>query len=173
MKNREKKAATAEKRRQRMVLILCVAILALAIVAVNVRTVVYGYYDSFVRRGVDVDTGRQPSPGAGPAGGGCSVGEAPSRRDSWRYSRLRESVTTEAQDGTELHGYLYDEGSDVTANLSSPFPRHRLDDFLMGPWAQRRDGGHILMLDPRAHGESGGDYFSYGWKESEDLACLA
>ena len=39
-----------------MVLILCVAILALAIVAVNVRTVVYGYYDSFVRRGVDVDT---------------------------------------------------------------------------------------------------------------------
>ena len=56
MKNREKKAATAEKRRQRMVLILCVAILALAIVAVNVRTVVYGYYDSFVHRGVDVDT---------------------------------------------------------------------------------------------------------------------
>lgn len=78
MKNREKKAATAEKRRQRMVLILCVAILALAIVAVNVRTVVYGYYDSFVRRAWTW-TRAASHLQALARRWGCSVGRAPSR----------------------------------------------------------------------------------------------
>ncbi len=154
-----------------MVLILCVAILALAIVAVNVRTVVYGYYDSFVRRGVDVDTAASHLQALAQPVGDAQLEELQAEWDSWRYSRLRESVTTEAQDGTELHGYLYDEGSDVTAIYLPRFHGTGLDDFLMGPWLNAETGCNILMLDPRAHGESGGDYFSYGWKESEDLAC--
>ena len=137
-----------------MVLILCVAILALAIVAVNVRTVVYGYYDSFVRRGVDVDTAASHLQALAQPVGDAQLEELQAEWDSWRYSRLRESVTTEAQDGTELHGYLYDEGSDVTAIYLPRFHGTGLDDFLMGPWLNAETGCNILMLDPRAHGES-------------------
>lgn len=170
MKTGRKSCHSGEKR-QRMVVTSVWRFWRWLLWQSNVRTVVYGYYDSFVRRGVDVDTAASHLQALAQPVGDAQLEELQAEWDSWRYSRLRESVTTEAQDGTELHGYLYDEGSDVTAIYLPRFHGTGLDDFLMGPWLNAETGCNILMLDPRAHGESGGDYFSYGWKESEDLAC--
>lgn len=91
--------------------------------------------------------------------------------DLFTSARLRDEVRITAKDGTELHGYLYDEGSPVTVVV---LPRFNLDgtaDFLPGSALHELTGCNILLPDPRAHGESGGAYFGFGYLEQYDLAA--
>lgn len=91
--------------------------------------------------------------------------------DLFASSRLRDEVSVTARDGTILHGYFYNEGSSVTVVV---LPRFHLDgtaDFLPGPRLHALTGCNILLPDPRAHGESGGDYFGFGCLEQYDLAA--
>lgn len=171
MSKQEKKPVSPARRRQNRVILFCAVLLVLTVAFVNIRGLANSYYDSFVRRGVDVEEAVSYLQTAAQPGDSPELAQLQADWDSWRYSRLRESVTVTARDGVELHGYLYDEGSDVTAICIPRFNGTGLDDLLMGPWLNAETGCNILLLDPRAHGESGGDYFSYGWKESEDLVC--
>lgn len=89
--------------------------------------------------------------------------------DLFVSSRLRDEVSVTAADGTILHGYFFNEESDTTVVV---IPRFHLDgtaDFLPGPWLYELTGCNILLPDPRAHGESGGDYFGFGCLEQYDL----
>ena len=90
--------------------------------------------------------------------------------DLFTSSRLGDSVTLTARDGTALHGYLYNEGSDVTVVVLPRFHQDGTADFLPGVWLNERTGCNILLPDPRCHGESGGDYFGFGVLEQYDLA---
>lgn len=89
--------------------------------------------------------------------------------DLYTSSRLRDEVTTTASDGAVLHGYLYDEGSDVTVVVIPRFDMDGTEDFLPGPWLSETTGCNILLTDPRAHGGSGGDYFGFGYLEQNDV----
>ncbi len=89
--------------------------------------------------------------------------------DAYISSRLRDEVTTTADDGVELHGYLYNEGSDVTVVVVPRFDGDGTGDFLPGSWLYEQTGCNFLLIDPRAHGGSGGDYFTFGVQEQYDL----
>ena len=91
--------------------------------------------------------------------------------DLFTSSRLRDEVTVTSYDGTQLHGYLYNEGSGVTVVVLPRFHQDGTADFLPGTWLNGLTGCNILMPDPRNHGESGGQVFSYGYFEQHDLAC--
>ncbi len=90
--------------------------------------------------------------------------------DLYTASRLCDEVTMTAEDGTTLHGYLYDEGSDKTVIVLQSFGISGKEDFLPAAELGERFGCNLLLLDARATGESEGDYFSYGYHEEEDLA---
>lgn len=91
--------------------------------------------------------------------------------DLFASSRLRDEVTIPAEDGVTLHGYLYDEGSDMTVVVLPRYDQDGAADFLPGPWLWEQTGCNLLLPDPRAHGESGGDYFGFGYLEQNDLVC--
>ncbi len=91
--------------------------------------------------------------------------------DLFTSARLRDEVTVTAEDGAVLHGYLYDEGSDVTVVVMPRFYQDGTADFLPGTALYALTGCNILMPDPRCHGESGGSYFTYGLTERYDLAA--
>lgn len=89
--------------------------------------------------------------------------------DVFTSSRLCDEVDVTATDGARLHGYFYNEGADVTVVV---FPRFYLDgtaDFLPGTYLHELTGCNILMPDPRMHGESGGEYFTFGVRERYDI----
>lgn len=89
--------------------------------------------------------------------------------DLFTSSRLCDEVDVTASDGAKLHGYFYNEGSDVTVVV---LPRFYLDgtaDFLPGTYLHELTGCNILMPDPRMHGESEGEYFTYGVTERYDI----
>lgn len=85
-------------------------------------------------------------------------------------ARLCDEVTTQADDGTELHGYLYNEGSAVTVVVVPRFYQDGTADFLPGPVLHELTGCNILLTDPRSQGGSGGQYFTFGMTEQYDLA---
>lgn len=91
--------------------------------------------------------------------------------DLFTSSRLRDEVTMTADDGAVLHAYLYDEGSDVTVVVLPRFYQDGTADFLPGTALYDLTGCNILMPDPRCHGKSGGEYFTYGLTERYDLAA--
>ena len=131
-----------------------------------------GYYGAFVEMDASVTTA------AGNMTGLSVIGDDKERLiplqrawDNFTSSRLRDEVTATAPDGTVLHGYLYDEDSDVTVVVLPRFYQDGTADFLPGVWLNELTGCNILMPDPRLHGESGGDYFSYGVREQSDLAA--
>jgi hypothetical protein len=89
--------------------------------------------------------------------------------DLFTSSRLRDEVTVTADDGVTLHGYLYNEGSDITVVVLPRFDQDGIADFLPGVWLNEQTGCNLLLPDPRNHGESGGDYYGYGYLEQYDL----
>lgn len=91
--------------------------------------------------------------------------------DLFTAARLRDEVSCTARDGVTLHGYLYNEGSDVTVVVLPRFDQDGTDDFLPGAWLNELTGCNILLPDPRNHGGSGGEVFSYGYYEQHDLVC--
>lgn len=91
--------------------------------------------------------------------------------DLFTASRLRDEVTMTSYDGAEMHGYLYNEGSDVTVVVLQRFDQDGEDDFLAGSWLNGQTDCNILLIDQRNHGQSGGEVFSFGYYEQHDLVC--
>ena len=173
MSKRVKKEISPLRKKQNGFLITMLVVMVSAVTFANVRGLVGSYYDSYVC--VGAESAEAVSYLDGLADEGLTETEnaelAALREDwdSWRASRLRDEVTVTAEDGTVLHGYLYYENSSVTAIAVPRFGTDGTVDFLLGPWLNEQTGCNILIIDPRAHGESGGDCFSYGYLESRDL----
>ena len=91
--------------------------------------------------------------------------------DQFASSRLRDEVTVTAEDGALLHGYLYNEGADVTVVVLPRFCQDGTADFLPGVSLNALTGCNLLLPDPRMHGGSGGTYFTYGLTEQYDIAA--
>lgn len=91
--------------------------------------------------------------------------------DLFTSARLRDEVTVSAEDGVQLHGYLYDEGSDVTVVVLPRFYHDGTADFLPGTYLHELTGCNILLTEPRCHGGSGGSWFTYGMREQRDVAA--
>ena len=149
---------------------------AIALLAIFLGRWVYaiteGYFASFVQRDASVSEAVSHMEGLEP-----TIGESermlPLQQewDLFTSSRLRDEVTVTAADGVILHGYLYNEGSDVTVVVLPRYNQDGTADFLPGPWLWEETGCNLLLPDPRAHGESGGDYFGFGYLEQNDLVC--
>ncbi len=77
--------------------------------------------------------------------------------DLFTSSRLCDEITITAQDGIDLHGYLYDQGSDTTVIYIPRFAQDGTSDFLPGVWLSGQHGYNLLLLDQRTHGKSGGE----------------
>lgn len=170
MSKKTKKAVSPLRKKQNRFIVISALVLVVIITFANVKGLVNSYYDSFIRVGDEAAEAASYLVG-------LSVTETEELAqlradwDSWRYSRLMDHVTITAGDGTTLHGYFYNEGSGVTAIAVPRFQMDGTGDFLLGPWLNEQTGCNILMIDPRAHGASGGDSFSYGYQEAADLIC--
>lgn len=175
MSKKEKKNVSPQRKKQNGFLITMLVVMVGIVTFANVRGLANSYYDSFVL--VGGEAAEAVSYLEGLADEGLSEPEAAELAalrndwDSWRASRLRDEVTVTAEDGTVLHGYFYNENSNVTAIAVPRFGTDGMADFLLGPWLNEQTGCNILVIDPRAHGESGGECFSYGYLESRDLTA--
>jgi hypothetical protein len=175
MSKQQKKPVSPTKKSQISFAIFGAALLAVIIAVANIRGLVSTYYDCFVLRGEDTE--EAVSYLAGLSEDSLTADELEALQalqrdwDSWRYSRLRDEVTVSAQDGATLHGALYDEGSAVTAIFIPRFDGSCDSDFLLAPTLNELTGCNVLAIDPRAHGESGGEAYTYGALESGDLAA--
>ena len=173
MNKKEKKSVSPQRKKQNGFLVTMLVVMVGAVTFANVRGLVNSYYDSFVL--VGDESAEAVSYLKGLTDEGLSEQEAAELAalredwDSWRASRLRDEVTVTASDGTVLHGYFYNENSSVTAIAVPRFGTDGTADFLLGPWMNGQTGCNLLVIEPRANGESGGDCFSYGYLESRDL----
>lgn len=130
-----------------------------------------GYYDTFVNHGDALSSATANMEGLTPSEGeAASLLELEKQWDLYISSRLCNEIDITAQDGVNLHGYLYDEGSDTTVIYIPRFAQDGTSDFLPGTWLAGEQGYNLLLLDQRTHGESGGEVFSYGYFEQQDLA---
>lgn len=130
-----------------------------------------GYYDTFVNHGDALSSATANMEGLTPSEGeAASLLELEKMWDLFTSSRLCDQVTITAQDGIDLHGYLYDQGSDTTVIYIPRFAQDGTSDFLPGVWLSGLQGCNLLLLDQRTHGQSGGKVFSYGYFEQQDLA---
>lgn len=131
-----------------------------------------GYFASFVQLDASVDDAARNMTGLTPTE--AEQDELLPLQLEWDLftsSRLRDEVTVTADDGVTLHGYLYAGTGDTTVVVLPRFNQDGTCDFLPGPWLYEETGCNILLLDQRAHGESGGDYFGFGYLEQKDLVC--
>ena len=170
MSKQNQKTASGQSKRQNTVVFLCLAALVLTIAYVNVRGLVDSYVDSFIFRGEE----RAEAAGylKGLDGEPTADWKALQEEwDNWRYSRLRDEATVTAAGGVTLHGYYYDEGGDTTAIFVPRYHGDGTADFLLASRLHERTGCNVLIIDPRTCGESGGDSFTYGYREAEDLVC--
>jgi len=82
-----------------------------------------------------------------------------------------KDVWIKAKDRTKLHGIIYEWG-DKDAPLAICFHGYRgnkFRDFAGGYQILKSLKYNILLVDERAHGESGGNTITFGAKESKDL----
>lgn len=91
--------------------------------------------------------------------------------DLFCAARLCDEVTTVAEDGVELHGYLYNEQSSVTVVVIPRFYQNGTADFLPGSYLHELTGCNILLIDQRSQGGSDGQYFTWGIQEQNDLTA--
>ena len=129
-----------------------------------------GYFGSFVQ--VDASAAQAVGNMRGLNPGEAERAELLPLQKQWDLftaSRLRDEVTVTAGDGASLHGYLYDEGSNVTVVVLPRFYQDGTADFLPGVSLHELTGCNLLLPDPRMHGDSGGQYFTYGLTEQYDL----
>lgn len=172
----QRQAAQAEKRKLAKNTYLAVGVTAVLMLSIFLgRWVVAikdSYFSSFVQRDDAVDTVMATFETLVPTEEEKAL-LLPLQRewDLYTSSRLRDEVTISADDGTELHGYYYDESSDVTVVVLPRYDEDGTADFLPGAWLNETTGCNILMPDPRCHGESGGEYTGFGYLEQYDLAC--
>ncbi len=170
MSKQTKTNVSKEKKRQSIVIFCCLAAIVLTILYVNVAGLVDSYVDSFIFRGdesaeaVEYLAGLDEEPNA-------ALTDLRDSWDNWRYSRLRDEVSITAADGTTLHGYYYEEGGDITAIFVPRYHQDGTADFLLAAELNALTGCNVLIPDPRTCGESGGEAFSYGFKEAADLTA--
>jgi hypothetical protein len=89
--------------------------------------------------------------------------------DFFRESHLWEQADIDASaDGIRLHAQYYDAGSDTTVILLHRFHEDSTGDYLLGSMFGEM-GYNLVLPDARAHGDSEGDYLSYGYMEQYDL----
>jgi hypothetical protein len=173
MSKQQTKPASPTRKGQIKFAIFGAALLAIIIAVANIRGLVTTYYDCFVLRGEDTE--EAVSYLSGLADDDLTADELEvqmslrERWDSWRYSHLRDEVTVTGVNDVTLHGALYNEGSDITAIFIPRFDGTCDSDFLLAPVLNELTGCNVLTIDPRNHGESGGEAYTYGWLEGGDL----
>jgi uncharacterized protein len=90
-----------------------------------------------------------------------------------RTSATKTDFTMRANDGIELRGWKIVPPS---ANGDWVLLFHGVSDNRTGDLGHAefllRHGYSVVMMDSRAHGRSGGDMASYGWKERYDSAAI-
>lgn len=74
-----------------------------------------------------------------------------------------------AADGIQLFARYYDYGSDKTVVFLHGAYSHPFNNFAVTALRFAEWGFNILIPDMRAHGRSGGDWLTYGCRESEDV----
>ena len=172
----EQQGQKTEKRKlakNTYLVVTCTAILMVLIfVGRWAFAIMDGYFGSFVQRDAAVEDAMTTFVTITPTGSDADL-LLPLQKewDLFTSSRLRDEVSVTAGDGTALHGYFFDEGSDVTALVLHQYNDTGEADFLPGTWLSETYGCNILMPDARLHGESGGAYTGFGYLEQQDLAC--
>lgn len=171
-----RQSAVSEKRKLSRNTYLAVAIAAVLMVAVFLGRWIFAikdaYFNSIVGRDASVTTAMDTFTTIHPTGeDALLLLPAQKEWDLFTSSRLRDEVTLTADDGVTLHGYLFDEGSDITVVALHKYNDTGASDFLPGAWLQEELGCNLLLPDLRAHGGSGGDYVGFGYLEQHDLAC--
>ena len=147
-------------------------ILVLLFVGRWVVAIANGYFGAFFQVDYSAASAVDNMKGRTPAGDDADLLLPLEKRwDLFTASRLRDEVHTTADDGAELHGYLYNEGAGVTVVVLPQFYDDGTADFLPGEYLNELTGCNLLLPDPRCHGGSGGEYFSYGLTEQYDLAA--
>lgn len=156
-------------RKQTLVFWLCGGAIVLTLLVVSIRSVSFGYFDSFVRREASASTATSYFQGMVPTEAEQSL-LTPLQEawDSFRNRRLADAVSVTAEDGAVLRGDYYDEGGQVTVVFLHHYDGSRRDDFLAAPFFE---GCDLLLPDARNHGESGGDFSGFGALEAGDLLC--
>src|SRR3984885_14152521 len=90
-----------------------------------------------------------------------------------RTSAVKTDFTVRASDGVELRGWKVVPPS---ANGDWVLLFHGVSDNRTGNLCQAefllRHGYSVVMMDSRAHGKSGGDMATYGWKERFDTVAI-
>jgi fermentation-respiration switch protein FrsA (DUF1100 family) len=90
-----------------------------------------------------------------------------------RTSAVKTDFTVRASDGVELRGWKV-----VPRSASGDWVLlfHGVSDNRTGDLGHAelllRHGYSVVMMDSRAHGKSGGDMATYGWKERYDTAAI-
>jgi uncharacterized protein len=91
----------------------------------------------------------------------------------------REDLIVTARDGTILRGWLAHPESTITGDRDSldwVLVFHGIADNRMGVFEHAefilRAGYGVVMMDSRAHGESGGEMTTLGWKERGDVHAI-
>lgn len=85
-----------------------------------------------------------------------------------RYENVRK-VTVTSYDGWKLSARYFDAHSKTTIILVHGFHSVPMYNFSVVAEEHLKRGMNVLMTDMRAHGESEGEYCTYGLKEGKDL----
>ena len=90
-----------------------------------------------------------------------------------RDGAVRSPFDVYAQDGVLLRGWIVRPAHDEADPRDWVLLFHGVADNRVGDLGVAdfllRAGYGVVMMDSRAHGESGGDLATYGWKEREDM----
>ena len=78
-------------------------------------------------------------------------------------------VSLRADDGTPLSAVWYDRGGGKTVLMAHGFKASPMSNFCIAAKAFWDRGYNLLMIDQRAHGESGGYVCGFGLREQYDL----
>ena len=90
-----------------------------------------------------------------------------------RTGAMKEDFLVHTPDGIEMHGWKVRARSPIGDWI---LLFHGVSDNRTGVLGHGelllRHGYNVVMMDSRAHGESGGDMATYGWKERYDAAAI-
>ena len=81
----------------------------------------------------------------------------------------REDVVIYATDGVRLVGKYYDVNSTKTLICVHGYQANCFNNFSLALQEFTKNGYNVLLIDQRAHGESGGNFTTMGYKEQYDL----
>ena len=95
----------------------------------------------------------------------------------WLPVQPKEDVWMESYDGLRLHGWLVEQPEKAAARgtllLAHGFKGSGNLDFSCALQPYFEMGFNLLVIDQRAHGESGGDYITMGVRERRDVRAWA